>query len=104
MCREKWIGLAEVEPTFECQDLDQAAFVNVIGLALDEDSFIDQIRLECERIDCRLLSVEDVEQWEVRIARYRSDTEVIRDAGLVSDTRPFVFGTFVCYPDEDVEE
>jgi hypothetical protein len=104
MVRQKWIALAEVAPTSACQELDRPAFVNVIGLATDSDSFVDLVRSECEGIDCRLVSIEDVEPWQERVTRWQPDHEVVADAASISDERPFVFGTFLCFPVEDVDE
>jgi hypothetical protein len=100
MDRDKWIGLAEVRPTSACRHLEQRAFVNVIGLAADQDSFIDRIRSACDSIDVCLLRVDDVETWSDRIATSEPDNEVCADAESVDDDNPIVFGTFVCFPDE----
>jgi hypothetical protein len=100
MFKEKWIALAEVMPTVECRELQQPAFVNVIGLASDEESFIEMIRTECSMIKLQLVTVEDVELWRERIADWQPDDEVLDQAASVCEQRPFMFGTFICFNDE----
>lgn len=95
--REKWIGLAEVVPITQHNEVDRSAYVNVIGLASDEWSFHELVEYECGQMGLQLTNLEDVEPWRIRVQNWHPSPDIISLANSVSDTTPIIFDTFFTF-------
>ena len=92
-----WIGLAEVEPqngTDILGENSKGAYVNVLALANNRESFRRQIKKACCELDLKLIRLEDCELFEIRIKKGNVDKEIVKKAKEVREMLQVRFATF----------
>jgi len=101
--QRKWIALAEVTPVQRGDTLESSAFVNVLGLAQDRDSFVELIQHGCEQMKIQLNALEDIELWDTRTQKNNPSAEVRALANSLSLDEPLHFDSFYCFPEQETE-
>ena len=99
-----WIAFVHVAPTDSSAPIAGAAgaYSNVVGAALDRDSFVRKLAKAAADLNLHLLEVEDVEQLSQRLRNWQVDPE-IHELARDASTEPKVihFGTFHTYAETD---
>jgi hypothetical protein len=81
---------------------ETGAYSNVVGAALDRDSFVRRLADAAADLNLHLLEVEDVEQLSERLRNWHVDPEIhelARDAS--TEPKTIHFGTFHTYAEAD---
>ncbi len=78
MAEKLWIGLVSLLPTEWDDELGgvMGAFTNAVGLATDEQHFVDQIRVAVKEFEMELEEVEDIELFADRIRAHEVSDEI----------------------------
>jgi hypothetical protein len=97
-----WIGLADVVPQDDQAPITGAgAFVNVVGIAVDQASFEGAVAQALDAAHLMLLTLEDVELLDERLARHSVDAEILEAADSAQKTLGIQLTTFYSYPSLD---
>ena len=97
------IGLVHVRPRPGNSELGSSlgAFLNALAEASDEDDFKAKMIDELGALDFEVLEVEEVEPFEVRIAKNRVEQQLIDLAAEVGRTGGVQLGTFHSYEKDE---
>jgi hypothetical protein len=99
--RQKWIGLARVEPQPGNSDLGGAAtgaFVGVIAFAASVDDYDRMITAALNEEGFNVLEIEDIQTFAERLQGDSLAPDVLDLAESVDETNPIAIGTFHCFP------
>lgn len=100
---EIWIGLVGVGQLPGSAALGDAsgAYVTVLALASDRESFESNIRSELVRLGLFAFETEDIERLADRHDAMAGDDDIKELAGRVTPLEPVVFGSFHAYSTPD---
>ena len=104
MAKLLWIGLVGVISNGEDHALEvhKGAYVNVIALAYSQSDFTEQVHSAADKLGLSVMEIEDVDEFEKRIARHHVDEELHELAAYVEESGEVAFGTFHAY-DRDTD-
>ncbi|MBI1902811.1 MAG: hypothetical protein HYS13_17065 [Planctomycetia bacterium] len=109
MTTQKWIALVCVKPV-EGREFspNRGAFVNVVGLADDEETFRAGVGEYCELMGFVVLSIDNVDPLAERLARYEVAEDIVAAANELPETAIgnvfdcFRFSVFHAFPLDDL--
>jgi hypothetical protein len=98
-----WIGLAEVAPTADTEELKstEAAYVHVLGLAPSERVFLDRARGALMERGLLVASFEEVETLDDRLSSGHISEELLDLSKRIDQDKTVVFGTFHAFDAEE---
>lgn len=103
ICKELWIGLANIIPkegNNEFSDV-KGAYVNVIMHASNNDNFIDAVKLEFDYRGFYVVDIEDIELFSERKSQYQLRDELLELANYVEQTGMVGIDRFHLYENDD---
>jgi hypothetical protein len=97
--KQKWIGLARVEPRPKNDALGKAtgAFVASIALAGNSEDFVRKTTEALNNLGFDVLEIEDIELFENRAQRHAIAPDVLRLAEVVNEEMPVALAAFHSY-------
>ena len=98
-----WIGFANVRPKPGTDALHECvgAYVNVLGRAMSPTEFQVLAKKALEDVDLLLVSLEDIENFSVRMEKQRVSSKLKEIAEQVAEVGDIRFDTFEAYAHED---
>ena len=98
-CKQKWIGLARVEPRSNNDALGKAtgAFVASIALAENVEDFAQKTTEALNNLEFDVVEIEDVELFEKRAQRHAIAPDVLKLAEGVNEEKPVALAAFHSY-------
>jgi hypothetical protein len=97
--RRRWIGLANVRPLPGNDLLGQAngAAVALVAEACSTSDFLRCVERQLLGLQFELVSLEDVELLEERVARHQLPASLLAAVAAISEDEPIALGSFHAY-------